>query len=111
MTAVAYDAGGVELAQEGLTLNVGRERFFLRIQPQGPDDVRGEEVRIEVDLNVPSDDPLASLELVWNDELLAEVTDEPHEAWVRLEGSEQFGLLRAVAAHRVSHAVSQQKES
>ena len=29
----------LEIAREGLTLNVGRERFFLRIDPLSPEDV------------------------------------------------------------------------
>jgi VWFA-related protein len=85
------------LAREGLTLNVGRERFFLRIQPQGPDDVRGEEVRVILDLNIPSDQTLERLDLFWNDTLLAELEQPPHEAWVRIDRGAQFGLLRAVA--------------
>ncbi|MEE4270436.1 MAG: VWA domain-containing protein [Thermoanaerobaculales bacterium] len=97
VTAIAYAADGAELAREGLTLNVGRERFFVRIQPQGPDDVRGREVRVAVDVNVPNDRELASLELFWNDEGLADLTEEPREAWVVIDRSASFGLLRAVA--------------
>jgi VWFA-related protein len=97
VTAIAFDAEGRELAREGLTLNVGRERFFLRIQPQGPDDVRGDEVRIAVDLNVPSDRTLERLALFWNDTLLAELDEAPYDAWVTLDRGAQFGLLRAVA--------------
>ena len=97
VTAVAYDAEGRELAREGLTLNVGRERFFLRIQPQGPDDVRGDEVRVAVDLNIPSDRTLDRLDLFWNDTLLAELDEATPEAWVKIDRGTQFGLLRAVA--------------
>ena len=97
VTAIAFDAEGRELAREGLTLNVGRERFFLRIQPQGPDDVRGNEVRIAVDLNIPSDRTLESLDLFWNDTLIAELDEAPHEAWVTFDPGAEFGLLRAVA--------------
>jgi VWFA-related protein len=50
-----------------------------------------------VDLNVPSDRGLERLELFWNDTLLADLTDEPHEAWVEMDPTARFGLLRAVA--------------
>jgi VWFA-related protein len=97
VTAIAYDAEGEELAREGLTLNVGRERFFVRILPQGPEDVRGEQVRIAVDVNVPSEREITSLGIFWNDESLAELTEPPFEAWVRIDRGAPFGLLRAVA--------------
>lgn len=97
VTAIAFDGAGNELAREGLTLNVGRERFFLRILPHGPDDRRGSEVRVAVEVNVPSDDVLESLELYWNDEPLAELDGPPYEAWIRLDDEAGFGLLRAVA--------------
>ncbi|HSN56622.1 MAG TPA: hypothetical protein VLT32_18275, partial [Candidatus Sulfomarinibacteraceae bacterium] len=98
VTAVAYDADGVELAREGLTLNVGRERFFVRIQPLSPEDVRGDEVQVAVEVNVPGDAALDRLELLWNDTVLATFTEPPYEAWVTVDRSAAFGLLRAVAA-------------
>jgi VWFA-related protein len=97
VTAIAYDADGVELAREGLTLNVGRERFFLRVNPLSEDDVRGDEVRIAVELNIPSDRILEQLEVFWNDELLKELVEPPYETWETIDRSAQFGLLRAVA--------------
>ncbi len=97
VTAVGYDADGVELAREGITLNVGRERFFVRILPQGPEDVRGDEVRIEVEVNVPSEREVRRLEIHWNDERVASLDRPPYEAWVRIDRSVSFGLLRAVA--------------
>lgn len=98
VTAIAFDAEGFELAREGLSLNVGRERFFVRIQPQGPDDMRGSDVRVVVEVNVPGDRMLESLELFWNDDLLADLSTAPHEAWVTVDRSAQFGLLRTVAS-------------
>jgi VWFA-related protein len=97
VTAIGYDAGGVEVAREGLSLNVGRERLFLRIKPIAPDDVRGNEIRIDLELNIPSDLELEKLELYWNDHLLSTLFSEPFEAWVEIDRSAQFGLLRAVA--------------
>ncbi len=97
VTAIAYDADGAELARDGLTLNVGRERFFLRILPRGPDDARGDQVRVAVDVNVPSEREIVSLEIFWNDEMVASLDGPPYEAWVRIDRTARFGLLRAVA--------------
>ncbi|MGD8440480.1 MAG: VWA domain-containing protein [Holophagae bacterium] len=97
VTAIAYDADGAELARDGLTLNVGRERFFLRILPRGPDDARGDQVRVAVDVNVPSEREIVSLEIFWNDEMVASLDSPPYEAWVRIDRTARFGLLRAVA--------------
>ena len=97
VTAIGYDAEGAELAREGLTLNVGRERFFLRILPRGPDDTRGDQARVRVDVNVPSEREIVSLDLFWNDERVASLDAPPYEAWVPIDRSARFGLLRAVA--------------
>jgi len=59
--------------------------------------VNGDEVRVSVELNIPSDRTLESLEIVWNDELLSRLSEAPYEAWVTIDRSVQFGLLRAVA--------------
>jgi VWFA-related protein len=97
VTAVGYDADGAEVVREGITLNVGRERFFLRILPQGPEDLRGDQVRITVDMNIPGELALDRLEIYWNDSLLTTLDQEPFEAWVDVDRKERFGLLRAVA--------------
>ena len=59
--------------------------------------MNGDEVRVSVELNIPSDRTLESLEIVWNDELLSRLSEAPYEAWVTIDRSVQFGLLRAVA--------------
>jgi VWFA-related protein len=97
VTAIGFNASGVELARDGISMNVGRERFYLRLQPLSPGDAQSGEVRVEVDVNIPSEMTLARLELLWNDELLATIEEPPWEAWVRLEGGGDFGYLRAVA--------------
>lgn len=97
VTAVGFDAGGRELARDQLSLNVGRERFYLHLLPISPADQRDGQVRLSIDLNVPTDTRLESLELYWNDERVATLTSPPYEAWVRLEGGGDFGYVRAVA--------------
>ena len=97
VTAIAYDGDGVELARQGLTLNVGRERFFLRILPMSPEDAQGDQVRVAVELNIPGDETLDHLDLLWDDTVLATLTQAPFEAWVTIDRGATFGLLRAVA--------------
>jgi VWFA-related protein len=97
VTAVGYRSGGEELARERMSINVGRERFYLELQPLSPAESSSEETLVAVDVNIPTEEELASLELFWNDQLLATLHDEPFEARVKLEGGGQFGYLRAVA--------------
>ncbi|MFV2071565.1 MAG: VWA domain-containing protein [Thermoanaerobaculales bacterium] len=97
VTAIAYDASGNEIARDGYTLNVGRERFFVRLEPMSPANVPGSSVRVAVEVNIPSDGELDRIELYWNDQLLETLHEPPFEAMVQLDTSEQFGYLRALA--------------
>ena len=84
VTVVALDKQGEELARAENVLNVGRERFFLRLQPMSAADVNGSRLKVSVTLNTPSDAPLESLEIFWNDRLLTTLFQEPFEAWVEI---------------------------
>ncbi len=95
--AIGYDSGGEELIRDRISLNVGRERFYLRLNPLTRGDARDGELRVSVDLNVPSEIGLERLELFWNDLLLATIEEPPYETWVTPEGGTDFGYLRAVA--------------
>jgi VWFA-related protein len=97
VTAIGYGAGGEEVARERMSVNVGRERFYLELQPLSPAESSAEETLVAVDVNIPSNEELASLEVFWNDQLLATLEQEPYEARVKLEGGGEFGYLRAVA--------------
>ncbi len=97
VTVVGYDASGNEIARDGYTLNVGRERFYVRLKPVSPNDSGGGQVRIAAELNIPSDGELERLELSWNEEPLATLHEPPYEASVVLNTTEQFGYLRALA--------------
>jgi VWFA-related protein len=97
VAAIGYDAAGEEIARDQLALNVGRERFYLRLLPLSPGETRDGKVRVAVEVNIPSDAELRQVEMYWNDELLATVSERPFEAWVALEGGGDFGYLRAVA--------------
>ncbi len=94
---IGYDARGNEIARDGYTLNVGRERFYVRLKPVSSADGAGGKVRVEAELNIPSDGALEQVELYWNDEPLATLHDPPFVANVDVAATGQFGYLRAVA--------------
>jgi VWFA-related protein len=95
---VGFDASGTEIARDGYTLNVGRERFYVRLKPISPSDTEGDRIRVAAELNIPSDGELEGLELFWNDEPLTTIHEPPYEASVVLNAVEQFGYLRALAS-------------
>jgi VWFA-related protein len=97
VTVIGYDSSGEEIARDGYTLNVGRERFFVSLVPVSPSEGNGGQVRVAAELNIPSDGELERLELFWNDQLLGTLYEEPYELWVSLDTTEQFGYLRALA--------------
>ncbi|NCO68923.1 MAG: GWxTD domain-containing protein, partial [Acidobacteria bacterium] len=69
VVAVAFDAGGREIDRKQIDLNVGRERFFVRLQPISASDRQGGRVRAVVTVNVPSDRTLQRVDLFWNEGL------------------------------------------
>ena len=97
VTVIGYDSSGTEIARDGYTLNVGRERFFVRLVPVSTTGGNSGQVRVAAELNVPSNAELERLELYWNDELLDTLYEPPFETWVTINTSEQYGYLRALA--------------
>ncbi len=97
VTVIGYDSSGAEIARDGYTLNVGRERFFVHLVPVSPSEGDGGQVRIAAELNIPSEGELERLELFWNDDLLGTLYEPPYELRVDLGTSERFGYLRALA--------------
>ncbi|MEN8164644.1 MAG: VWA domain-containing protein [Acidobacteriota bacterium] len=98
ITVVALDREGQEMARAENVLNVGRERFFLQLQPVSAEDVNGRKVKVNVTMNTPSDAPLEKLEVYWNDRLLTTLYQEPFEAWVEIGAVPgEMGYLRALA--------------
>ncbi len=98
VTVIGYDEDGQEIARDGYTVNVGRERFYVKLKPITPAEDQGAgRVRVAAELNIPSDEKLDRLEFYWNDEPLATIHDAPYEMSVVLNTTEQFGYLRALA--------------
>lgn len=94
---IGYDAQDNEIARDGYTLNVGRERFHVHLKPVSAAEGGGGKTTVEAELNIPSDGELQQLELFWNDEPLTTLYDPPYVADVALAATGQFGYLRAVA--------------
>ena len=94
---VGYDDAGNEIARDGYTLNVGRERFYVRLKPVSVADSSDGLVPVSAELNIPSDGELERLELFWNEEPLTTLHEAPYETSVVLNASERFGYLRALA--------------
>jgi VWFA-related protein len=97
VVAVAYGAEGQELDRRQVDLNVGRERFHVRLQPPGTDDIRDLKVRAVATVNTPTDRHLERVELYWNEQLAATLYQPPFEAWVPLESATAVGYLRVLA--------------
>ena len=97
VSAVAFDADGAEIARQKISLNVGRERFYIQLQPVTPSQAQSGTFPAVVEVNTPTDATLASLEVFWNDSLVASLAEPPFVAEVHATPGSGLGLLRAVA--------------
>ncbi len=98
--AIAFDAAGKEMDRAQVALNVGRERFFVRLQPLGEADRRPGALRASVVVNTPTDRELDRVELYHNEQLMATLYQPPFEAWLPFQDSGGVGYLRALAVLR-----------
>jgi len=98
--AIAFDAAGRELDRAQVALNVGRERFFVRLQPLGEADRRPGTIRASVVVNTPTDRELDRVELYHNEQLMATLYQPPFEAWLPFRDTGGVGYLRALAVLR-----------
>jgi Ca-activated chloride channel family protein len=95
--AVALDAGGQPLTGDELTVNTGTDPFRVRIvSPRVAPHLTGMS-RIEMDVDVPDGDELASLELYFNETRVATLYDPPFVQSIELPATEGAAYLRAVA--------------
>lgn len=97
VVAVAFDAGGKEIDRKQVDLNVGRERFFVRLQPISAADRQGSKVRAVVTVNVPTDRTLKRVDLFWNEGLALSLYAPPFIAWLPVTDDGSIGYLRALA--------------
>jgi Ca-activated chloride channel family protein len=97
IVAVALDTKDRELDRRQVDVNVGRERFLVRLQPVGAGDRKGGKVHASVTVNVPPDRKLARLELYWNEMLMQTLFTPPFQAWLPVRDDGSIGYLRALA--------------
>lgn len=97
VTAVAFDRGGQELDRKKLDVNVGRERFMVRLQPVSAADRDGNRVRMVAEINAPPERTVERVELFWNDMMVSTLYQPPFETWVTVQESTAIGYLRALA--------------
>jgi Ca-activated chloride channel family protein len=102
--AVALDAHDKPLTGDELTVNTGTDPFRVRIvSPRFAPKLEGL-TRVEMDVRVPEDDELQSVELYWNETRLATLYDEPFVQTVDIPKADGPGYLRAVATLKDSTA-------
>ena len=97
IVAVALDANDQEIDRRRIDVNVGRERFLVRLQPVGASDRQGGKVHASVTVNVPPDRKLSRVELYWNELKVATLFAPPFEAWLPVKEDGSIGYLRALA--------------
>jgi Ca-activated chloride channel family protein len=97
VVAVALDAKGNEIDRRQMDVNVGRERFLVRLQPIGGADRKDGKVHAVVTINIPPDRKLERLELYWNEQLVETLFNPPFQAWLPVKDDGKIGYLRALA--------------
>jgi Ca-activated chloride channel family protein len=95
--AVALDAHDQPLTGDDLAVNTGTDPFSVRIvSPRVAPRLSGK-ARVEMDVQIPDGDELASLELFYNETRVATLYDAPYVQTIDLPASEGAAYLRAVA--------------
>lgn len=95
--AVALGADNRPLTGDEITVNAGTDPFRVRItSPRVAPRLSGPS-RIEIDVRVPDDEKLASLELFWNETRMATLYDPPFVQTIDIPKTEGVGYIRAVA--------------
>ncbi|MCS7182732.1 MAG: VWA domain-containing protein [Thermoanaerobaculum sp.] len=97
VTAVGYDVREREVDRAEVVLNVGRERFFVRLSPITKADQRPEGLSVSASVNVPSDRKLERLELYYEDRLLASLFGPPFSAVLPVRLGRELAYVRALA--------------
>lgn len=97
VTAVGYDLKDREVDRAEVVLNVGRERFFVRLSPITKADQRPEGLAVSASVNVPSDQKLERVELYFNDQHLATLYSAPFSAVLPVRLGKELGYVRALA--------------
>lgn len=95
--AVGLGAKDEPLTGDDIVVNTGTDPFRVRItSPRIAPKLVGP-AKVEIDLSVPDDRELDSLELYWNDRRVTTMYDAPFVHTVDIPATEGVGYLRAVA--------------
>ncbi|HEX6161389.1 MAG TPA: VWA domain-containing protein, partial [Thermoanaerobaculia bacterium] len=95
--AVALNAKDEPITGDDIVVNGGTDPFRVRItSPRIAPKLVGP-AKVEIDLSVPDDRELGSLELYWNERRVATMYDPPFVHTVDIPATEGVGYLRAVA--------------
>jgi Ca-activated chloride channel family protein len=102
--AVALGANDKPLTGDEITVNAGTDPFRVRIvSPRVAPGLSGM-TRVEMEVSVPDDDELESVELYWNQTRLATLYGEPFVQTIDIPSAGEVGYLRAVANLEDSNA-------
>ncbi|HEX2060164.1 MAG TPA: VWA domain-containing protein, partial [Thermoanaerobaculia bacterium] len=95
--AVGLDAKGNAITGDELVLNTGTDPLRVRIaSPRVAPHLYGP-ARVELDVDVPEGEELASVELYWNERRMATLFDAPFVQTIDIPKSDGPAYLRAVA--------------
>jgi hypothetical protein len=95
--AVAINDKNEPITGDDIAVNIGSDPFRVRItSPRVAPRLVGA-TRVEMDVQVPDGEELASLELFWNNTRLAALYDGPFVQTVEIPATDGVGYLRAVA--------------
>ena len=97
LTAVAYDAAGVEVARDEMVLNSGSHRFEIRLIEPRSGNSYGNSVRATADVIVPDGRSVSKVEFYLNETLHATLFQPPWEHPMILPEGGAEGYVRAVA--------------
>jgi VWFA-related protein len=97
VTAVAYDTNDKEVDRAETVVNVGRERFFVRLAPVTKADQTPAGLAVSAVVNVPSDRALKQVEFYFDDQLMATLYGPPFTALLPVKLGKDLALLRVLA--------------
>ncbi len=97
LAAIAYDAGGNELARDEQALNSGAHRFAVRLVEPRRGRKYAASVRAQAEIEVPEGQVVERVEFYLNERLVATLFQEPFVQPLILPGAEQLAYVRAVA--------------
>jgi Ca-activated chloride channel family protein len=97
LRAVAYDAGGAELAADDLSINAGSHQFRVRLTEPRSDKPYEDSVRATAEVLVPEGGVVERVEFYLDETKMATLYQPPFSQDIKLASSSAVGYVRAVA--------------